>query len=90
MVIIMNVSAKEPRKSVNCQPSFVSESRDMQTATTAARCGRLCYSFIRDFVLDRLHNGMRPYVEGTAWVMLLTAYFAVVNVYGYGVAVLWW
>jgi len=28
--------------------------------------------------------------RGAAWVMLLTAYFAVVNVYGYGVAALWW
>ena len=28
--------------------------------------------------------------RGAAWVMLLTGYFAVVNVYGYGVAALWW
>jgi len=28
--------------------------------------------------------------RGAAWVMLLTGYFAVVNVYGYGVAAQWW
>jgi len=28
--------------------------------------------------------------RGAAWVMLLTGYFAVVNVYRYGVAALWW
>ena len=28
--------------------------------------------------------------RGAAWVMLLTGYCAVVNVYGYGVAALWW
>jgi len=28
--------------------------------------------------------------RGAAWVMLLTAYFAVVNVFGYGVAASWW
>ena len=28
--------------------------------------------------------------RGAAWVMLLTFYFAVVNVYGYGVAAQWW
>ena len=28
--------------------------------------------------------------RGAAWVMLLTSYFAVINVFGYGVAALWW
>lgn len=28
--------------------------------------------------------------RGAAWVMLLTFYFAIVNVYGYGVAAQWW
>ena len=28
--------------------------------------------------------------RGAAWVMLLTGYFAVINVVGYGVAALWW
>ena len=28
--------------------------------------------------------------RGAAWIMLLTAYFACVNVFGYGVAALWW
>jgi hypothetical protein len=30
------------------------------------------------------------YRRGAAWVMLLTGYFAVVNVFGYGVASGWW
>ena len=28
--------------------------------------------------------------RGAAWVMLLTGYFAVIYVFGYGVAALWW
>ena len=28
--------------------------------------------------------------RGAAWVMLLTGYFAVINVFGYGVAAGWW
>ena len=28
--------------------------------------------------------------RGAAWVMLLTGYFAIVNVFGFGVASLWW
>ena len=28
--------------------------------------------------------------RGAAWVMLLTGYFAVINVFGYGVAATWW
>lgn len=28
--------------------------------------------------------------RGAAWVMLLTGYFAIVNVFGYGVAAGWW
>ena len=30
------------------------------------------------------------YRRGSAWVMLLTGYFAVVNIFGYGVASGWW
>jgi len=30
------------------------------------------------------------YRRGAAWVMLLTFYFAIVNVFGYGVAAGWW
>ena len=30
------------------------------------------------------------YRRGAAWVMLLTFYFAVVDVFGYGVAAGWW
>jgi hypothetical protein len=28
--------------------------------------------------------------RGAAWIMLLTAYFACVNVFGFGVAASWW
>jgi len=28
--------------------------------------------------------------RGAAWIMLLTFYFALINVYGYGVAARWW
>ncbi len=28
--------------------------------------------------------------RGAAWVMLLTGYFAIINVFGYGVAAQWW
>ena len=30
------------------------------------------------------------YRRGAAWVMILTAYFSCVNIFGYGVAVSWW
>lgn len=30
------------------------------------------------------------YRRGAAWVMLLTFYFAIVNIFGYGVAAGWW
>jgi len=30
------------------------------------------------------------YRRGAAWVMLLTGYFAIVNVFGFGVAAQWW
>ena len=30
------------------------------------------------------------YRRGAAWVMLLTGYFAVINVFGFGVAAGWW
>jgi len=30
------------------------------------------------------------YRRGAAWVMLLTSYFAIVNVFGFGVAASWW
>ena len=28
--------------------------------------------------------------RGAAWIMLLTFYFAIINVFGYGVATKWW
>jgi len=28
--------------------------------------------------------------RGAAWIMLLTSYFACINVFGYGVAAQWW
>lgn len=30
------------------------------------------------------------YRRGAAWVMLLTGYFGVVNIFGFGVAISWW
>ena len=30
------------------------------------------------------------YRRGSAWIMLLTTYFAIVNVFGFGRAMLWW
>ena len=30
------------------------------------------------------------YRRGAAWVMLLTGYFGVVNIFGFGVAIGWW
>ena len=30
------------------------------------------------------------YRRGAAWVMLLTGWFVCVNIFGYGVAALWW
>lgn len=30
------------------------------------------------------------YRRGAAWVMMLTFYFSLVNVFGYGVALQWW
>lgn len=30
------------------------------------------------------------YRRGAAWVMILTAYFSCVNIFGYGVAQQWW
>lgn len=30
------------------------------------------------------------YRRGAAWVMLLTGYFAIVNIFGFGVAAQWW
>jgi hypothetical protein len=30
------------------------------------------------------------YRRGAAWVMMITGYFAVVNVFGFGVAARWW
>jgi len=35
--------------------------------------------------------GVLGYIRrGLAWPMMLTAYFCVVNVFGFGVAMLWW
>ena len=30
------------------------------------------------------------YRRGAAWIMLVTGYFAILNVFGFGRAVLWW
>lgn len=42
------------------------------------------------FFIGALTGSYAYYRRGIAWPMLLTSYFAVVNVFGYGVATGWW
>jgi uncharacterized membrane protein YccC len=42
------------------------------------------------FFVGSLTQVYASYRRGAAWVMLLTGYFACVNVFGYGVASNWW
>jgi len=42
------------------------------------------------FFVGSLTQVYASYRRGAAWVMLLTGYFACVNVFGYGVASGWW
>ena len=42
------------------------------------------------FFIGSITQCYAAYRRGAAWVMLLTAYFAVVNVFGFGVAAQWW
>jgi len=42
------------------------------------------------FFIGSLTQLYASWRRGAAWIMLLTFYFACVNVFGYGVAALWW
>ena len=42
------------------------------------------------FFVGSITQCYAAYRRGAAWVMLLTFYFAIVNVFGYGNAAQWW
>jgi hypothetical protein len=42
------------------------------------------------FFVGSLTQVYASYRRGAAWVMLLTSYFAIVNVFGFGIAASWW
>ena len=42
------------------------------------------------FFVGSLTQAYASYRRGSAWVMLITIYFAIVNVFGFGVAANWW
>lgn len=42
------------------------------------------------FFVGSVTQAYASFRRGAAWVMLLTSYFAVVNVFGFGVAAGWW
>lgn len=42
------------------------------------------------FFVGSITQAYASYRRGAAWVMLLTSYFAVVNVFGFGRAIGWW
>lgn len=42
------------------------------------------------FLVGSLTGAYAYYRRKIAWPMLLTSYFAIVNVFGFGVAVSWW
>ena len=42
------------------------------------------------FFVGSITQCYAAYRRGAAWVMLITGYFAVINIFGYGVAALWW
>ena len=42
------------------------------------------------FFIGAIAGAYGYYRRGLAWPMMLTAYFTVVNVFGFGVAMLWW
>jgi hypothetical protein len=42
------------------------------------------------FFVGSVTQAYASYRRGAAWVMLLTVYFACVNVFGFGVASNWW
>ncbi len=42
------------------------------------------------FFVGSITQMYASYRRGSAWIMLLTMYFAVINVFGFGRAMLWW
>ena len=42
------------------------------------------------FLVGSVTQCYASFRRGAAWVTLLTGYFAIVNVFGFGVASLWW
>ena len=42
------------------------------------------------FLIGAVTQCYASYRRGAAWVMILTFYFACVNIFGYGVAAGWW
>lgn len=42
------------------------------------------------FFIGSITQAYASYRRGAAWVLLLTSYFAVVNVFGFGVAIGYW
>ncbi len=42
------------------------------------------------FFIGSVTQCYAAYRRGAAWVMLLTGYFGIVNIFGYGVAIGWW
>ena len=42
------------------------------------------------FFVGAVSQVYASYRRGSAWIMLLTVYFAIINVFGFGRAMLWW
>ena len=42
------------------------------------------------FLVGALSQAYASYRRGSAWIMSLTVYFAVINVFGFGRAMFWW
>jgi hypothetical protein len=42
------------------------------------------------FFVGSITQVYASYRRGAAWIMLLTSYFACINVFGFGVAAAWW
>ena len=42
------------------------------------------------FFVGAVSQAYASYRRGSAWIMLLTVYFAIINVFGFGRAVAWW
>lgn len=42
------------------------------------------------FFIGSVTQAYASWRRGAAWIMLLTSYFACVNIFGYGVAASWW